>query len=700
MNNIFRNFNFNQLSFWLGFIAASLFWWLLGKLRPSLTRARSATTTRIQQTRSDRRLSDEVRLSNDVLRFAQRWHLAAEIFSLNEILVIPRLLLPPPSPETEGEVATTDITDWAIPYMPDWPQFASFYGSPSVSVVEALQGDANLAIISAPGSGKTVTLAHLASQVSRRDPELGDLVEFVPILVKAADLEFSNEAEELFTPLIRAISTYIDSLKQGRLPSLLGTIFEGNRALLILDGLDELPPQQFKEVTRYLSQILAKFPQTRSVVATSADQLGRLADIGFVPMPLASWDDGQRAAFINRWGSLWNRHITPLSKPDEEAQTEPNAIDPFLLNGWLFNNTNFLSPFELTLKVWGAFAGDLLGPSGMHAIETHLQRKNHGPPPTSRRALEQLSSNMMLSMRPVAKISSAEAWLKGETPKEIEPIDTVTKIDQQEGVQRESAPSERLPLSGVLRDLVDKGLIQEHSGERISISHPVLAGFLASRPINQTQGVSQIDRQPKWDGQTITLQYLAAQDTMAPWVLERLEDESIDPLLDGLLTAATWLGDAPVKAPWSVAVMRKIAAHLQKNTLALGIRARLVTALANSGNQSVSVLLRQMLGSPQDELRQLAVLGAGLLRDTKSVEELINLVNDPIPQVNRAALLALVAIGDRSALDSVAYTLLHGDDNMQQAAAEALTNHPEEGFPVLEEGCYLWFSARRTAMGR
>jgi HEAT repeat protein len=59
--------------------------------------------------------------------------------------------------------------------------------------------------------------------------------------------------------------------------------------------------------------------------------------------------------------------------------------------------------------------------------------------------------------------------------------------------------------------------------------------------------------------------------------------------------------------------------------------------------------------------------------------------------------LALVAIGDKSGLETVAYTLLQGDEGLRRSAAEALANHPEEGHPTLEEGSTLEDTAVRRA---
>jgi hypothetical protein len=43
-----------------------------------------------------------------------------------------------------------------------------------------------------PGYGKPVALAHLASQSPMHDPEIGDLAEYFPILIHAAELNLTG----------------------------------------------------------------------------------------------------------------------------------------------------------------------------------------------------------------------------------------------------------------------------------------------------------------------------------------------------------------------------------------------------------------------------------------------------------------------------------------------------------------------------
>jgi HEAT repeat protein len=149
------------------------------------------------------------------------------------------------------------------------------------------------------------------------------------------------------------------------------------------------------------------------------------------------------------------------------------------------------------------------------------------------------------------------------------------------------------------------------------------------------------------------------------------------------------LRNTPENSPWTINVMRKLAGTLHEDRLPLKLRGRILTSLALSANSGIPMLMRQMIASTQPSVRQLGILGCGMLQDVKSVGEIIKLIDDHAHGVSRAAVLALVAIGDKTGMETVAYALLQGEETLRRAAAEALTNDPEEGYPTLEEGSGL-----------
>ena len=105
-----RYFKLDRPSFWLGFLAGALIWWLLGKLRPLLGELWHAAIQRLRTARQDAMIDAEIRFRNDTIRYAQHQHLASPLFSLDEILLPPKVLAPPPPVEPEATPPFYDIS--------------------------------------------------------------------------------------------------------------------------------------------------------------------------------------------------------------------------------------------------------------------------------------------------------------------------------------------------------------------------------------------------------------------------------------------------------------------------------------------------------------------------------------------------------------------------------------------------------------
>src|SRR5215216_5098715 len=162
----------DPLSFTIGFVAGIFFTWLLSRSRPLLTQIRANAKEQRQaaQTRRSSGLEDNFR--RITLRRAQGMHLAASLFSLDEILQEPRLIAPPARVEPGVIGIPEDIISQTLPYMPAFPELAAIYRASTLGVVEAVEGGSHLVIVGAAGTGKTVALAHLASTAANLNVRL------------------------------------------------------------------------------------------------------------------------------------------------------------------------------------------------------------------------------------------------------------------------------------------------------------------------------------------------------------------------------------------------------------------------------------------------------------------------------------------------------------------------------------------------
>src|SRR5512139_670345 len=133
----------DPFSFLFGFAVGIVFVWLWGRARPLLKQVRESAKEQREAAQTRRTSGLEDNLRRITLRRAQGMHLAASLFSLDEILQEPRLLAPPPRVEPGVAELQEDVISMTLPYMPTWPEVAAIYRAPSLSLTEAISGGAN-----------------------------------------------------------------------------------------------------------------------------------------------------------------------------------------------------------------------------------------------------------------------------------------------------------------------------------------------------------------------------------------------------------------------------------------------------------------------------------------------------------------------------------------------------------------------------
>jgi hypothetical protein len=676
----FRFSNFDNFSFWLGVVLSSVIWWVISMLRPALQQIR--TNARLKRAEKNEKVHTfnavEERYRQMVLLQAQGLHLAAPLFSLDEILGPSQLLAQPPRVEPGEPLYNEDIVDTTVPYLPAWPELAAIYKAPTLSLSEALSGNSDIVLVGQPGMGKTVALASLASRLARRDPEPGLDSETLPFLIHVADLDLPINKDNPLSALIDLVTEKASVFDLPRIPDFIRRAFSEGRALLLLDGTDELTPDGLKNAVEFIRAIKRSYPKVRMITTGSNEYLDGLVSLNFIPFSLTAWNSEQRAKFLEKWGELWTRHVAI-----ESWARISDQVDPLLLNGWLNADSNTLTPLELTLKAWGAYAGDMCGPRPIDALETHIRRIT--PANTPREALEMLALQTYLAAAPIFDPREARQWVKSFEPNEPEPIND-TDQEEKKNKQPGKPGNQKAPSLGLISKMVESGLLSQHRNNRMRFIHPIFGGYLAGKPLaSYTDAILQ---QPPWIGKYLAMYFLALRGD-ATLLSNALLAQLDRPLSRNLLVPARWLRDAPAQAPWRGQVMAKLAGLLQQTGQPLGLRGQALAAFVQSGDPGSPVLFRQLLMEHEAELLQLAALGSGALRDVKSVELVTALLSNSNSNVRRAACLALSSIGTTTAMDAVAFALLHGDEILRRAAAEAMANHPGEGHNMLREGAEM-----------
>jgi len=677
------------LAFILGIVIGVVTTILVGRARPLLKQIRENAKERREEAVVRRTSGLEDNHRRLTLRRAQGMHLAAQLFALDDIIQEPKLIAPPVQVEPGVAGIQEDIISQTLPYMPNWPELAAIYRAPTLDLVEAVTGEGNVVIVGAAGTGKTAALAYLASLAANLKVQIGSGRDAVPFHYHIADLQLPfDPSKDPLTVVINAASERAPVFDLRRMPEFVKQSFNSGTGLLLVDGFDEVDPQTQTDVVAWFKALGETYPRARIVTTGTATQLNGLVGLGFHPLALMTWGAGRISGFIQKWSDAWTRVI---------PQTE-NSVDPALLNEWLEMDNTGLTPFELTLKVWGAYAGDSLGSRVLDFIATHLRRV--APSGTPVAALELLAMQVVLTSKPIFDTRKASAWVKQYDIVEDQPIsgaETVTKTEEGDTVPltesqkikiKKSKASSAVPSYGLLSKMVDSGLLVSHPNERMRFLHPVFNGYLAGQAVGDHDADTTLLAQPDWDGKKVTLQYLAARGD-ASAVADILLKQSDLPLHQSTFVVARWLRDAPKEAKWRAKAFASLLSILQADGQPVSLRAQALAAFVVSGDPGTGTLFRQLLSSRSFTVIPLAALGSGALRDRKAVPMLEEIMQAPVGAVRRAACLALVAIGMDKAFEAVARALLQGDDELRNAAAQALANDPNEGHEALKEGATL-----------
>ncbi|WP_190021784.1 serine protease [Streptomyces hiroshimensis] len=179
---------------------------------------------------------------------------------------------------------------------------------------EALAGRRRVLLRGAAGSGKTTLLQWLATITARGDlpPGLGHLSGCMPLTLPLRTLIRRGELPQPEEFLAAAAGPLAG------LPAAQGWVTrrltEGT-ALLLIDGVDEVPEADRRRTLTWVKDLLAAYPDARYVITTrpSAVREGWLADAGFTELELLPMSRGDVISFIGRWhDAAGARHHEPL----------------------------------------------------------------------------------------------------------------------------------------------------------------------------------------------------------------------------------------------------------------------------------------------------------------------------------------------------------------------------------------------------
>jgi hypothetical protein len=687
-SNMRINFpHFDLFSFWVGFIFACLIWFLLKISHPTfdliLQRIKEKNTAIKNRTV---RFVEENYLK-DLFQHVQGLHLASSLFSLDEVLIEPKLLAPPPRISPDETDYAEDFVSELVPYLPDWPEIAAAYSAPTLSIANALSGNSDIVITGQPGTGKSVALAYLASSLAQHSIESGLPANLIPFLVHLADINLSGknnkDSVELITDVILGYSSSDNHVQT--IQFIKKTFIDGN-ALLLLDGTDELTPQSLNPTIEFIRSLKQNYPLTKIITTGIPENLNGLVTLNFIPFTLACWEPSNQKKFLIKWEKLWSQQFYF----SEQEILNKKQIDHSLLNNWIYSICSNLSPFELTLLTWGCYAGDIKSGKILDTLFSHIQRLKPSDVPLE--ALEMLALHALISANTTFDPTEAQDWIKefelDETFKENldENLNHNSTINSN-NPKKEKQNISPVPSRSLISKLADSGLLTVHKNNKLRFSHQIFGGLLAGNVLGTTN-MDKVLHIPNWSGKYLAMNYFAAFHDGTNFA-NKLIVSSGYPLHRNVLLVSRWLRNTSLESKWRTPLMEKLVEIIKTPGQPLGLRGQVLAALVRSNDEGVPLLFRQMLESDDPDLLQLCILGSAILKDLKSVEKIALLLDHKSPNVVRAACLGLITIGTHSALDHVGNLLLHADKDFRKAAAEALANDNTEGYAMLIEGAAM-----------
>lgn len=161
-----------------------------------------------------------------------------------------------------------------------------------------------LLIRGAAGCGKTTLLRWAAVQAGKRDGK-NDWRERVPFLIRLRDYPQGQLPRPQDFPLL--LAKELPDAPQDWMTKLLND----GRALVLFDGVDEVPEARRSETLHEIGQLLKTYPRIACVVTsrTSAVDRGDFAELRFVTARVEALSPHDRNQLIDRWHRAMETHL-------------------------------------------------------------------------------------------------------------------------------------------------------------------------------------------------------------------------------------------------------------------------------------------------------------------------------------------------------------------------------------------------------
>ena len=688
--------------------------------------------------------SSDSRYINDIIRVAQRNHIASPFANLSDILVEPRFLSAHPLAAPLEDIVTHSIFH-VVPHIPETPILQVPYNVHTLSIDELSTGDRALALLGSPGSGRTTALMaillralgraqfkkpidRVQQKLDAEEAALDDkkravrikervLLEqrakerlaeergmamdaqneagiplfnrLMPVYVHLSDIRvdqatFGKEIDPA-EPLVRAVQRQLGRVAASTTPQSLYKRLNNGQALLLIDGYDELAPQEQSSQIEWLKAFISAYQQNFFIVAGGCEQHGVLTqEIGLTPVYLRPWSDNDREQAVDNWVANWGRigrRKTSTQSPQKEFIQKVKT------------DLRLLSPLEVTLKTTAHFSNQEEQDHPLAWLDTVIKRyipADYKDEDLEKHLLTAASLELDEGYITRARLSAILDKTAAATT-DVESVEVPVSTDEspltnemtKESDVKKSKKSEKQlnPTDKFVAVLHKSGLLVRFKGGRYRFRHPNITAYLASVSLydaDETKLTEKITA-TTWR-QAVT--YSAVKVPLDTIVNDRISNPT-DIIQSNIMEMASWLRYAPSDVSWRSSYVKYLGKVFTAPNQYPLLREHATTALLMTGDKAVSTIFEQATQSIVAQIRQLACLGLGVLGQPENASVITPLLKDGGNDVQLAAAFALGAIRTEEALTALVDALTDGSESLRQAVAETFADIPLEGYPTL-----------------
>ncbi|AFY71833.1 putative signal transduction protein with Nacht domain [Thalassoporum mexicanum PCC 7367] len=250
-----------------------------------------------------------------------------------------------------------DLSDIVTGYSPIHRRLRlSDLGDGRISAMEALKRHEKLFVLGKPGAGKTTLLRYTVMQCMQGTM----FAHLLPIFITLRQFAIAEYQPRLQEYVVQEFSNY-DIGDESELLSIL----RNGRALIVLDGLDEVKEEEIYRVTEEIRSFSEQFYANRFIISSRIASQQYIFE-KFAELEVADFDAAQILMFATKWFSHRHDYAERLiHKLEQNPPIEELATNPLLLtllclvfaeSGEFPNNRSeiYKEGLDILLKKWDA----------------------------------------------------------------------------------------------------------------------------------------------------------------------------------------------------------------------------------------------------------------------------------------------------------------------------------------------------------